>query len=100
VLVNLIACDIIVPTAFTPNDDDANNYWEIPSIDELYPKNVVYVYNRWGNLLFQSEQGNYASKPWDGKYNGESLSVGSYYFIIELNNKNKEVKKGIISIIK
>ena len=52
VIINVIECDIIVPTAFTPDGDMINDFWEIQDIDQVYPDNVVYVYNRWGSLLY------------------------------------------------
>jgi gliding motility-associated-like protein len=50
-------CDLIIPTAFTPDDDQVNDNWEILNLDEIYPDNVVTIYNRWGSKLYQSEKG-------------------------------------------
>ncbi|MEY3238019.1 MAG: hypothetical protein RI883_2120, partial [Bacteroidota bacterium] len=94
-------CEIIVPTAFTPNGDLSNDVWNIVDIDNVYPNNIVFVYNRWGNLLFESEKGNYLSRPWDGKVNGEQLPVASYYYVIYTEgDKSGEILNGIVSIIK
>jgi gliding motility-associated-like protein len=71
------------PSGFTPNDDGTNDYWIIDNI-ELYPDCVVEVYNRWGELLFQSK--GYKEK-WNGTYKGKQLPVGTYYYIINLNNE-------------
>jgi gliding motility-associated-like protein len=92
-------CAIIVPTAFTPDGDNVNDFWEILDLDEVYPKNIVMVYNRWGNLLFQSEEGKYSLNPWKGEYQGANLPVGSYYFIIDFQDEDVEPQKGIVSII-
>jgi gliding motility-associated-like protein len=93
-------CGIIVPTAFTPDNDLTNDTWILDNIDQIYPKNIVSIYNRWGNLLFQSNSGSYESNPWNGKYNDEDLPVGSYYYIIEFNDNFTESKTGIVSILK
>ena len=93
-------CDILVPTAFTPDGDNTNDFWHLGDIDELYPRNVVTIFNRWGNLIFQSQPGNYLSKPWDGTYNQELMPVGSYYYIIEFGETFKGSESGIVSIIK
>ncbi|MCF8415481.1 MAG: gliding motility-associated C-terminal domain-containing protein [Crocinitomicaceae bacterium] len=92
-------CEIIVPTAFTPDADNVNDFWEILDLDEIYPNNIVMVYNRWGNLLFQSEEGKYSLNPWKGEYQGAILPVGSYYFIIDFQDVDVEPQKGIVSII-
>ncbi len=92
-------CDITIPTAFTPDGDKVNDVWLIIDLDEVYENNVVYIYNRWGALLYQSEPGAYNQKPWDGTFNDETLPVGSYYFIIDFNEEGVEPQKGIISIV-
>jgi gliding motility-associated-like protein len=92
-------CEIIVPTAFTPDADGVHDYWEIVDLDQVYPDNVVTVYNRWGAKLYESEKGNYASEPWEGKFEGKVLPVGSYYFIIYFNLPDVEPMKGIVTII-
>jgi gliding motility-associated-like protein len=99
IVINIEDCDIIIPTAFTPDNDLANDYWEIVDLDKVYPNNIVRIYNRWGNLIYESNVGNYATDPWKGKYKGNDLPVGSYYFIIELNDKNNTKKNGTVSII-
>ncbi len=73
---------IVFPNGFTPNADGVNDDWQIDYIDQ-FPESVVEVYNRWGELLFRSI--GYTQR-WDGTYNGKDLPVGTYYYIIELND--------------
>jgi gliding motility-associated-like protein len=68
-------CGIIVPTAFTPDGDQTNDTWTLQNIDQIYPKNVVSIYNRWGNLLYRSNSGGYEMNPWNGKFNDQDLPV-------------------------
>ncbi len=89
----------VIPSAFTPDGDLTNDFWEIPNLDDRFPKNVVYVYNRWGNLVFQSEAGKYNEVPWDGTFNGNILPVASYYYVIEPNDGVSEGLKGVVSIV-
>jgi len=99
-LVELIIspCDIIIPTGFTPNGDNANDEWEILGLDEQYIENQVFVYNRWGSLIYESTQGDYMSNPWDGTHNLKPLPVGSYYYIILLYEGSIPLK-GTITLI-
>ncbi|MFN5844235.1 MAG: gliding motility-associated C-terminal domain-containing protein [Flavobacteriia bacterium] len=92
-------CEIVVPTAITPNGDGIHDTWEIVNLDVVYPDNVVTVYNRWGNMIYQSEKGQYSVKPWDGTYEGDMLPVASYYFVIDLNDSEKGSQTGIVSIV-
>jgi gliding motility-associated-like protein len=73
---------IIIPDGISPNADGANDEWIIDGI-ELFPNCNVEVYNRWGELLFQSP--GYKEK-WDGTFQGKLLPVGTYYYIIDLGD--------------
>ncbi|PWL33143.1 MAG: hypothetical protein DCO96_01970 [Fluviicola sp. XM-24bin1] len=103
VTITIESCEVIIPTAFTPNDDLAYDTWEIPNLDNSYPNNSVYVYNRWGNLIFQhnSDNGNnpYSQNQWDGTYQGQLLPVASYYFIIEYGDSEGTTENGSVSIL-
>jgi gliding motility-associated-like protein len=99
IVITVEECDIIVPTAFTPDQDGANDDWELVNIDAIYPNNIVQVYNRWGNLVFESPQGDYDNNRWDGTFKGELLPVGSYYYIIDPNMEGIDAKTGSVSII-
>ena len=89
--------DIEIPTAFTPDGDGKNDSWEIPGLSDLFPNNKVSVFNRWGNLIFESLG---YSIPWDGKYYGNELPVASYFFIIEFNDGIHDKQNGSVSIIR
>jgi gliding motility-associated-like protein len=67
---------------FTPNGDGKNDNWIIDNIDN-FPDSEVEIYNRWGELLFYSRG---YKVPFDGKYQGKDLPVGTYYYIIKLNH--------------
>ena len=73
-----------INNGFTPNGDGKNDTWVI---DELYkfPNTEIEVYNRWGEQLFYSKG---AYTPWNGTYKGQPVPVGTYYYVIRLNDKN------------
>jgi gliding motility-associated-like protein len=103
VTITIIQCDITIPTAFTPDEDGVNDTWEIIDLDAIYPDNVVTVFNRWGNIVFKhdsSVDGPYDSNRWDGTFKDEALPVASYYFVIDLNDAEKNTQTGTISILK
>jgi len=76
--------------SFSPNGDGLNDIFEIDYIDQ-FPKNHVYVYNRWGQLLWDKQGYNNASVVWDGKDNkGTQLGAGTYFYIIEIDGKKTE----------
>ncbi len=74
--------DYPIPTAFTPNGDGLNDQWDLAFL-ERYPNCEVWVYNRWGESVFQSQ--GYAT-PWDGRYAGHPPTLGTYTYRIDLKN--------------
>ncbi len=76
--------EIFIPNGFSNNGDGKNDYWVIDNIQQ-FPNCEVEIYNRWGELLFRSTGYN---TPWDGKYKGKDLPVGTYYYIIDLHHVN------------
>ena len=76
--VSVIACDTEIPNVFSPNNDGTNDYFRIPGI-EGFPNSGLEIYNRWGNLIFQSTDYGGA---WDGRINTEPVSDGTYYYIL------------------
>lgn len=76
-----------------------NDHWDLESLDEQYPKNTVQIFNRWGNLVYESIEGKYGQQPWKGDYKGEKLPVGSYYYIIDLHDGKTKALIGTISVL-
>ena len=83
---------------FSPNGDGVNDTWVIEDI-QLFPNNVVHVYNRSGKMV-------YTMKGYDNSFNGFSnkvssgkkLPVGAYYFTVEFNTPGAKPAKGWIYI--
>ncbi len=81
--VNVVVAEptIVPPNAFSPNGDGVHDRWEIPLI-YIYPDCVITIFNRLGQAIFHSV--GYAT-PWDGKYKGKDLPVGTYYYVLKLS---------------
>ena len=85
-----------LPTAFTPDEDGFNDFWNIKELAN-YPKCEVRIFNRWGHTLFESIG---YDTPWDGRFNGEQLPGGAYFFVIDLKVGELKPITGSITIIK
>ncbi len=71
--------EIYVPTAFSPNGDNKNDYLR-PILMGFKKVNYFRVYNRWGKLVFQMQ----TDKPgWDGKIFAVPQNTEAYVWIIE-----------------
>jgi gliding motility-associated-like protein len=90
------ACQAEMPNTITPNGDSVNDTWELPLLSR-YPQSKVVIFNRWGNVLFESAAG--YPQAWDGKLQGEELPEGTYYHITDLRNGSLPIK-GFITLIR
>jgi len=81
-LVSLSACTI--PKGFSPNGDGNNDTWDLSSFDIKR----VEVYNRYGLKVYSKTS---YTNQWSGKSDtGNELPTGTYYFMIEFNDRPSE----------
>lgn len=85
-----------IPSAFTPNADGVNDFFEIPWI-QYYPDAQVSIFDRWGGLIIQKHA--YHRDPWNGRHHGKHLSSSTFYYIIQFSDGRPAVK-GKISIVR
>jgi gliding motility-associated-like protein len=75
----------LIPNAISPNGDGKNDIWKLDFLALLYPNAEIDIYTRWGENIFHSVG---YDIPWDGMYKGNKLAVGTYYYVIKLNDQN------------
>lgn len=97
----LNSLDIFIPEGFSPNGDGINDYFVIRGL-ETYPDNILSVYNRWGNLIYQKKG---YDNTWDGTSNSHNMNLGrdkvqpgTYFYILELNKDEKKPMNGYVVI--
>ncbi len=86
---------VTVHNTITPNGDGKNDVWYIENIEE-FPYSEVWIYNRNGQEIYYKKA---YQNTWNGKFNGNALPEGTYFYLIDLGN-GKEVIKGYITIIR
>ncbi|MFM2266760.1 MAG: hypothetical protein RL757_200 [Bacteroidota bacterium] len=99
-----IRCDTVgrtmgngLPDIISPNSDGANDTWTVPNI-ENYPKNVLFIYNRWGEVVYARQP--YGNE-WSGQNDkGQALPSGAYYYVLELNDDKNTVYTGSITLVR
>ena len=92
-----------INNAFSPNGDGVNDIFIIPILFN-YLDFEIEVFNRWGTkVYYYNNNGNTSPSWWDGyatvgllQGSSKPLTVGTYYYIIHLNNKVKEKITGWI----
>ncbi len=90
-----------ISAAITPNGDPYNEYFEVTGVEECGFIIEVQIFNRWGNLVYESN--NYQNN-WNGfssnvavGSNGKVPS-GTYYYIVNLKNSGFPVFRASLLI--
>ena len=75
--------EFLIPNAFTPNGDGANDTWRLDNL-AFFPDVTVDIYDRRGERVFHSKG---YQAPWDGTDSkGRKMPMDSYYYVIDLQN--------------
>jgi gliding motility-associated-like protein len=100
--VSVYACpeeysSLIIPTGFSPNGDGLNDVFAASDTNLSFYS--CKIYNRWGNLVFES---NPSLQTWNGQYQGGNCVEGTYYYIIEAVgvDDKKYFKKGFLTLVR
>jgi len=80
----IITTDIKGLNAFSPNGDGVNETWFIDNIWK-YPGNTVSIFNRWGALVWKTQDYDNNSNAWDGTWQntGDEAMDATYFYIIK-----------------
>jgi gliding motility-associated-like protein len=93
-----VCCNVMIPTAFTPNGDGANDIFKVYS-QTTQNINQLSVFNRLGQRIFTS----YAQeKGWDGTHNDKPVDAGVYFYYLKYTCSDGKIieKKGDVSLIR
>lgn len=67
--------DLLLPNAFSPNADGINDTYRAVGIGiDVFE---LYIYNRWGQLVYSSQD---MAEAWDGTYGGKACETGIYAY--------------------
>jgi gliding motility-associated-like protein len=102
-------CDLFIPEAFSPNDDNIHDYFQIYCIDH-FPNAKMYIFDQLGNKLYEKDHygnleiwGTAERALWNGtttnrvaSVNGGKVIQGTYYYVLQLGNG--EVKKSFVFV--
>ncbi len=102
VLVYLKEPTVLLPNAFTPNNDGLNDEFTAVVSDDL-ANFKMWIYNRQGRMLFFTEN---MSTGWDGSYQGAMCPPSTYawkisYEVYSKNGKLSQItKKGFVTLVR
>jgi gliding motility-associated-like protein len=92
---------IYAPTAFSPNNDDFNNEFELFGLGTDLKEFELEIFNRYGQKVFETSD---PEIHWNGKFNnaGQDLPIEVYTWIAELTylGGEKVIDKGNVSLLR
>ena len=92
--------DLYVPSAFTPNGDGINDFFEIFGNKSAWNYVDIKIFDRWGEKVFES---NDLYFQWDGTYRGQIQQPDVFVYILTvgyIDGHSTGVLKGSITLIR
>jgi gliding motility-associated-like protein len=86
---------VTIFNTFTPNGDRFNDTWGVPEV-RFYEGARISVYERGGSRVFYTEN---PDVRWDGTYEGKVLPVGTYFWVIQIDEIGV-TRRGMVNLIK
>lgn len=94
-----ISCDIVFPTAFTPDKNGKNDVFKALHVHNAKQYHLS-VFNRWGQKVFETTD---YEKGWDGFVNGKPAATGLYIWSCDMQHTGAGSTtrvKGIVTLVR
>ncbi|OXA79362.1 hypothetical protein B0A65_10430 [Flavobacterium frigidimaris] len=82
ITVPMVYIDVCLDNYFTPNGDGVYDTWG-PGCTNIYNNLDFSIFDRYGRVIAKYHYG----QKWDGRYNGEELPSGDYWYVLKLNDE-------------
>ena len=92
--------ELFIPTAFSPNNDNNNDLYQIRINASCVQSMSMLIFDRWGELIIEMTDPN---ESWDGTYKGEPLNTASFAYVLRIKlstNPEEQEFKGNITLVK
>jgi len=96
--------NIYIPNAFTPNNDQTNDFFFVYGDEWLAAIKDILIFDRWGTMVYQGSdlKPDEVSKGWDGRFRGEPMSPGTYVYTVKVvfTDGHEDVLYGEVILLK
>lgn len=94
---NCDECEVLVPTAFTPNGDMINDIFRAKLFCNAAQFNCQ-IFTRWGKKIFES---NNVNNGWDGTFAGIKMPNGVYVYVMNYTTAGRrKTAKGSVVLLR
>lgn len=86
--------EIYFPSAFSPNDDNINDFYFPGLTSSVKEVRLLIIYDRWGNELYRASQllPGQDNLGWNGQIKDQRAEPGSYVYYAEIVFLNEDIK--------
>lgn len=98
-VINFDPIDLFIPDGFSPNGDGKNDVFFIKGLNARPVK--LTVFNRWGNKIYENGEYDNAWNAYPNAANtlgSNKVPQGTYYYILEFLDGDKETRTGFVVI--
>ena len=81
----------------TPNGDGKNDKLVLKGV-ENFKTNSLTIYNRWGDIVYNTKGYDNVNNYFDGTKDGVLLPAGTYYYVLKVLDTGKEFKSVLVII--
>lgn len=91
-------CEVFIPTAFTPNNDNKNETFGVIT-DVAVQYFSMQIFSKWGQIIFNS---NSISQKWDGTFKEKNMPNGAYLWMLNYVDRKgkKKYLQGTVLLIR
>jgi gliding motility-associated-like protein len=87
--------ELELPTGVSPNGDGKNDIFVVHGL-ESYPDNELWVYNRWGNVVYRKDD---YMNDWTGvNSNGNDLPEATYFVVLKIFGSQEMTLTGYVDL--
>lgn len=101
--VGVLTANVYQPTAFSPNGDGRNDYFNVLIDDSFTGVHSLKIFNRWGGLMYEGfNLENSQFRGWDGRTDKLVAEAGVYTYLAELMRIDGKIVrlKGAVQLLK
>jgi gliding motility-associated-like protein len=95
---------VFFPTAFSPNNDNTNDFFTVFANNTVKIVRRFQIYNRWGNLVFAKNDlnPNVLAEGWNGKMGDTDAPEGVYVFFAEVEFLDgvRDIYRGEVNLMR
>ena len=102
-LIRPAVCNVYLPTAFSPNGDGVNDTFRPYLGTRVRAQNMfLAIYDRWGGLVYETDDPAAALTGWDGTVGGRAGEIGVYTYVLEAGFVNGYAlsRKGAVTLLR